>query len=207
MRVGGILLCGGQSLRMGEPKAWLPFGDELLLPRVARIVSEAVQPIVVVAAQCQTLPACPGEPLIVRDEYPDRGPLEGLRAGLKALAPLVEAAYVTSVDVPLLLPAFVRHMIAQLGEADVAVPVEMTSERRFYHPLAGVYRTRVLPAVERLLAADQLRLNRLFDAVPTNAVPIETLRTVDPELAGLRNLNTPDDYQAALVAAGLKLEG
>ena len=41
MRVGGILLCGGQSLRMGEPKAWLPFGEERLLDvmRRARDVS------------------------------------------------------------------------------------------------------------------------------------------------------------------------
>lgn len=204
MRVGGILLCGGQSLRMGEPKAWLPFGEERLLPRVARILAEAVQPIVIVAAQSQTLPECPGEPLVVSDEHSERGPLEGLRTGLKTLAPLVDAAYVTSVDAPLLLPAFVRHMIAQLGNADVAVPVETQQDRRFYHPLAAVYRMRVLAAVERLLAADQLRLTGLFDAVTTQAVPVETLRAVDPELASLRNLNTPAEYQAALILAGLQ---
>ena len=204
MRVGGILLCGGQSLRMGEPKAWLPFGDELLLPRVARILAEAVEPIVIVAAPEQPLPACPGQPLIVRDEHPERGPLEGLRAGLKALTPLADAAYVTSVDAPLLLPAFVRHMIAQLGEADVVAPVEICEERRLYHPLAAVYHTRVLPAVERLLAADQLRLTGLFDAVVTKTVPVETLRAIDPTLASLRNLNTPAEYQAALAAAGLQ---
>lgn len=207
MRVGGILLCGGQSLRMGEPKAWLPFGDELLLPRVARILAEAVEPIIIVAAQGQSLPACPGQSLIVRDEHPERGPLEGLHAGLKALAPLADAAYVTSVDAPLLLPALVRHLIAQLGEADVVVPVETHQERRLYHPLAAVYRTRVLPELERLLAADQLRLTGLFDAVTTKAVPVEALRAIDPTLASLRNLNTPAEYQAALAAAGLKAEG
>lgn len=206
MRVGGILLCGGKSLRMGEPKAWLPFGDELLLPRVARVLAEAVEPIVIVAAVGQSLPACPGQPLVVRDEHPERGPLEGLRAGLKALAPLADAAYVTSVDAPLLVPALVRHMIDQLGDADIVVPVEIHAERRLYHPLAAVYRTRVLPAVERLLAAEQLRLAGLFDAVVTKAVPIEALRAIDPTLASLRNLNTPSEYQAALAAAGLKAE-
>lgn len=207
MRIGGILLCGGQSLRMGEPKAWLPFGDELLLPRVARILAEAVEPIVIVAAVGQSLPACPGEPLIVRDEHPERGPLEGLRAGLKALAPLADAAYVTSVDAPLLLPALVQHLIAHLGEADVVVPVETHQERRLYHPLTAVYRTRVLPVVEGMLAADQRRLTGLFDAVATKAIPVETLRAADPTLASLRNLNTPAEYQAALAAAGLKAEG
>ena len=28
LKVGGIVLCGGQSKRMGRPKAWLPFAGE-----------------------------------------------------------------------------------------------------------------------------------------------------------------------------------
>ena len=60
-RVGGIILCGGQSKRMGRPKAWLPFGDELMLPRVARLLREAVEPVVVVAAPGQDLEHIPGD--------------------------------------------------------------------------------------------------------------------------------------------------
>ena len=33
LTTGGIVLCGGRSSRMGRPKAWLPFGTELMLPR------------------------------------------------------------------------------------------------------------------------------------------------------------------------------
>ena len=56
MKVGGIVLCGGQSTRMGRPKAWLPFAGELMLQRVVRLLGTAVQPIVVVAAPEQELP-------------------------------------------------------------------------------------------------------------------------------------------------------
>ena len=35
--VGGIVLCGGKSSRMGQPKYTLPFGDEVLLQRIVRI--------------------------------------------------------------------------------------------------------------------------------------------------------------------------
>ena len=38
--VGGIVLCGGQSQRMGQPKAWLPFGGELMLPRIVRPIAD-----------------------------------------------------------------------------------------------------------------------------------------------------------------------
>jgi molybdopterin-guanine dinucleotide biosynthesis protein A len=198
MRIGGILLCGGKSLRMGQPKALLPFGDELMVQRVARILGEVVAPIVVVAAEGQELPSLPLGTIIVHDEHPDCGPLEGLRSGLKAIAAHADAAYVTSVDVPLLLPAFVRSMIDELGDADIAVPVEEENGKLFHHPLAGVYRTSVLPVAEKLLAEDRRRMVYLFDGVPTKRVPAVTLKSVDSELRSLRNLNVPEDYQVAL---------
>ena len=74
-RVGGVVLCGGQSSRMGRPKAWLPFGDELMLPRVVRLLSDAVSPIVVVAAPEQVVPPLPADVQVVRDEEKGRGPL------------------------------------------------------------------------------------------------------------------------------------
>src|ERR1700724_95875 len=96
--VGGIVLCGGQSKRMGRPKAWLPFAGEIMLPRVVRMLGAVVCPIVVVAAQEQDLPPLPDGVRIVRDEEKGRGPLAGLAAGLAALAGEVEAAYASSCD-------------------------------------------------------------------------------------------------------------
>ena len=116
VHVGGIVLCGGSSNRMGRPKATLPFGPELMLPRVVRLLAEVVAPIVVVAAADQQLPDLPPDILVTRDERDGRGPLEGLRVGLTALASHVDAAFATSCDVPLLAPEFVRRMIAELGE-------------------------------------------------------------------------------------------
>src|SRR5207244_3557337 len=75
-RVGGIVLCGGQSKRMGRPKAWLPFGDEVMLPRVVRLLGEIVKPVVVVAAPGQDVPPLPADMSVVRDEEKGRGPLQ-----------------------------------------------------------------------------------------------------------------------------------
>src|SRR5262249_10362062 len=119
---GGIVLCGGQSTRMGRPKAWLPFVGEIMLPRVVRLLSEAVRPLVVVAAPDRAVPPLPGEVRVVHDREKGRGPLQGLAAGLAALRGQVEAAYVSSCDVPLLRPAFVRRMVELLGEHAICVP-------------------------------------------------------------------------------------
>jgi len=196
---GGIVLCGGRSTRMGVPKATLPFGPETMLQRVVRLLGTTVAPIVAVAARAQELPALPAAVIVTRDEREAKGPLEGLRAGLAALPVTVDAAYATSCDVPLLVPGFVERMLVLLGDHDIAV-MEIDG---FTHPLSAVYRRAVLPQVESLLAQDRLRPVFLFDAVRTRRVSPAEMREVDPDLRTLRNLNTLEDYEAALVEAGL----
>jgi len=199
---GGIVLCGGKSTRMGVPKATLPFGPETMLQRVVRLLGTVVSPIVVVAAREQSLPELPDDVKITWDEREQRGPLEGLRAGLKALPNSVEVAYITSCDVPLLEPAFVTRMVELLGDHDIAV-MEIDG---FPHPLSAVYRRDTLPHVQDLLENDKLRPVFLFDAVRTRRVRPEEMLSVDPQLRTLRNLNTREDYLAALSEAGFSTE-
>lgn len=194
MIIGGIILCGGQSSRMGRPKAWLPFGDEIMLPRVVRLLSEAVRPVVVVAAPDQAVPPLPPEVAVVRDEEKGRGPLQGLAAGTAALAGQVDAAYLSSCDVPFLKPAFVRRLIELLGDHAICVP----KVGAYHHPLAAVYRLAVRPTVQRLLTENRLRPFFLFDTLPTRVVEAAELADVDPGFQTLRNLNTPEEYEAAL---------
>jgi CTP:molybdopterin cytidylyltransferase MocA len=106
---------------MGSSKALLPFGPETMLQRVVRLLGGVVSPIVAVAAIDQMLPDLPPAVIVTRDEHQGRGPLEGLRAGLKALPADVDAAYVTSCDVPLLVPGFVRQMVDLAEGHDIAV--------------------------------------------------------------------------------------
>lgn len=204
MHKGAIVLCGGKSSRMGRDKATLAFGPELMLQRVVRLVSQVVDPmaVVVVAAIEQHLPLLPANVIITRDELPGRGPLEGIAAGLRAMPGFVDAVYATSCDVPLLVPEFVFQMFERLDQNDVAVPFD----GQYHHPLAAVYRPRVLSMIQSLLETDRLRPRFLFDQVLTAEIPVETLRAVDPELSTLMNLNHPEDYHVALKMAGYKFE-
>jgi molybdopterin-guanine dinucleotide biosynthesis protein A len=194
MNVGGIVLCGGQSKRMGRPKAWLPFAGEIMLPRVVRLLRQVVHPVIVVAAPDQEVPPLSDEVSIVRDEEQGRGPLQGLAAGLHALRGSAEAAYLSSCDVPFLQPAFVRRLIDLLGPHAICVP----RVGQYHHPLAAVYRLEVAEAVGRLLAEDRLRPLFLFEAVATRVVEAAELVDVDPAFQTLRNLNTPPEYEEAL---------
>jgi molybdopterin-guanine dinucleotide biosynthesis protein A len=200
MSLGAVILCGGRSRRMGRPKAWLPFGPEPLLARVIRLVGEAASPIEVVAAEGQEVPPLPSEVAIVRDPVADRGPLQGLAAGLAALPESVELAFASSTDAPFLRPDWIRRLAELIGENDLAIP----HVEGYHHPLAALYRrSTVLPAIEELLREDRLRPFFLLEKVRSRVVEPEELRDIDPTFETLRNLNTPDDYRRAIQDAGL----
>jgi molybdopterin-guanine dinucleotide biosynthesis protein A len=188
---------------MGQPKHLLPFGPERMLQRVLRLVGEAVHPIVVVAAPGQELPDLPPDLPVLRDRQPNRGPLEGIAVGLGRLQGEADLAFVTACDAPLLRPAFIRRLIELVEGYDVAVP----HVGGYDHPLTAVYRTGVLPHVESLLAAGRVRPVFLFDEVRTRRVTAEELITVDPDLESLMNVNSPEDYAAALERMKMRDKG
>lgn len=199
MIVGALILCGGESRRMGQPKAWLPFGPERLLQRVVRLVSTVASPIVVVAAPGQELPPLPAAVRVARDPLRGRGPLQGLAAGFTALPDEVELAYATATDVPFLQPAWIDRLAALIEDHDLAIP----RCQGFLHPLAALYRrASVLPACESLLQSGQLHLACLIDVLHARIVAGDELQCEDPELLTVRNLNTPEDYKLALAMAG-----
>ncbi|MEX2141808.1 MAG: molybdenum cofactor guanylyltransferase [Pirellulales bacterium] len=200
MQIGGVILCGGESKRMGTPKPWLPFGGQTLLARVIQILSGVVEPIVVVGAAGQRLPSLPDDIVLVHDRAPGRGPLEGITVGLLALAGRADAAFLCGCDAALLSPAVVRYLIDLLGDHDAVVPVV----GGFRQTLISVCRVRVLPAVETMLKAGERKTHRLFDHVKTRLIEEDELRTVDPELSSVRAMNTKQEYLEALAAAGYR---
>lgn len=169
---------------MGRPKAWLAFHGEPLLFRVARIMSESLSPMVVVAAEGQPLPDLPLGVRVLRDTQAGRGPLEGIAVGLEATG---VASFVSACDAPFLTTAFVRRMIEELGDADLVIPE--TAGRR--HTLSGVYRPSVVSLIRQLLDSGETRPAQLFARCRPRFVKVEN----EPSL---QNINTPEEYEAAI---------
>jgi molybdenum cofactor guanylyltransferase len=204
--VAGVVLAGGRSTRMGRPKANLEWHGSTLLHRVTGIVARAVEgPVVVVRAPGQELPALPPGVSVVEDAAEGRGPLQGLAGGLAAVRDEAELAYVSSTDVPLLHPAFVRAVVR--GAIDPDVDVALPVVHGFRHPLAAAYRTSLVESVERLIADDRLRTGFLFDETRVRELSEDDLlrdpdlADADPELLSVLNLNGPDEYERARARA------
>ncbi len=195
-----VVLCGGMSRRMGRDKAWLPFGNETLLQRTVRLLGDATSHIIVVAGPDQALPALPGEVIVVRDPVPALGPLQGISVGLAAAEAHADRAYVSPTDAPFVSTAFVGRMRELAAGHDIA----MLRDGGHLHPLSAVYATRLHHQAKALLAADKRRPTGLLDEASARIVTRDdlladsTLASADPDLAALSNLNTPEDYEAAL---------
>ena len=196
-----IVLAGGQSSRMGSPKAALDWHGSTLLARVTGIMGRVVAgPVVVVSAPGQVLPELAPSVEVVADEREGRGPLQGLAAGLAAIGDRAQHAYVSSTDVPLLHPAFVQHVLRRLDDDfDVVLP-EIGG---FRQPLSAAYRVDLLNAVEQLIAADKMRPAFLFERCRVlhlsgdAMLEDQALAALDPRLESVSNLNEPADYRRA----------
>jgi molybdenum cofactor guanylyltransferase len=196
--VGGIVLFGGGSRRMGRPKAELPFGGETLLGRVVRIVSTVVRPVVVAGRRDQVVPDLPPDVAVVHDVVENAGPLAGIAAGFAALAGQCNAAFVSSCDHPLLEAGFIRRLIECLGDAPAVVP----RHEGHLHPLLAVYRIETADLLNDMLAAGEFRAHEFARRCGAREIPSEELTESDPELRSLLNLNNPAAYERALRLLG-----
>ena len=186
---------------MGTPKAALEWHGSTLLRRAVGLVARAVDgPVVVVRAAGQDLPPLPAAVELVEDARADRGPLQGIAAGLAQIGERASVVYVSGVDAPLLHPAFVRCVIGSLGEDDeIALP----HAHGFAQPLAAAYRTSVARRLNELIAQDRLAtralpaISRVRELRPRALLADPALATLDPRLDSLLNLNAPQDYDTA----------
>ena len=200
--MGAILLLGGQSTRMGTPKAELDWQGTPLAAHMAAMLRQATTgPIVAVAAPEQNVPTLPTGVELARDRIADEGPLRGLEAGLEAVGDRADVVFVASVDTPLLHPAFVAALLgAMTAQDDLLVP----DAQGFRHPLTAAWRVSMLSAVTAALAAGVAGPGYLFDRVRTRfldeaaLLALPGVAAADPRLDSLRNANTPEEF-AALV--------
>ena len=181
---GAVILAGGQSRRMGRCKALLTVDGQTLLARTAQQLT-AFSELLLSAndpALARQVPA-----RLVRDNYPNGGPLAGLEAALTVSRH--EALVCVPCDLPHLTAEVPRALAARLPpEADAMVFVDRTGR---VHPLCGVYRRRILPVLRRQLERRALRVTELLECVQSVYLPADGL--VPDEV--FHNLNTPEDLR------------
>ena len=181
-----LILAGGKSSRMGgRHKGSLRYENETFVQRLVHEVTDIADQIWI--SYGDTVHAEYSNCKIVNDVYADCGPMGGIHAGLSKAEN--ENVIIIACDMPFMRADFFKKLLQEMTEeTDVIIP--MVDGR--IHPLAAVYKKRILPVVDTQLQRGQYRLRHIFDQVNTKYVEVGD----DAEMVKmLRNINTPEDYR------------
>jgi molybdenum cofactor guanylyltransferase len=172
---------------MGRDKATLPGPDgaATMAEYVVDIVGQRCEPVFVVAAPGQPLPALNAR--IVRDEVRGLGPLPAAGRGLRAAAEAgARFAFVCAVDMPLLTVELIDDLVRLAVETNAEVVLPWDGRT---HYLAAVYRTDLADRIQALVAAGERRMSALIDASDAQQIVL-------PDSRPLTNVNTDADLRA-----------
>lgn len=187
---------GGESRRMGQDKALLPFLGTTLVERVISRVAPLGDELLITTNN-------PQEYLdfkfpIFRDLLPGKGALGGLYTALSvARFPIV---IVVACDMPFVNTDILAQAIEKLQANDVDVVIPQTEKG--YEPFHAVYRRETcLSAVQSALQSGEKRLISWFPKVKVTPISETELYQYDPQRIAFRNLNTREDFLNAEVLA------
>ena len=191
MSVSAAIMAGGKSKRMGQDKAWIELDGEPLVKRVADVLAQVADEVIVVANDPKY------ERLglrVVRDRYPDGGALGGIATGVGAATH--DTVLVAACDMPFLSVDVWRVIVGHAGEADVVVP-RIGGE---FETLHALYMKACVPHIVRSLAENRLRVISFFEQVRVLPIEEPELRAADPTLRSFTNVNTPEELASAVTA-------
>lgn len=181
---GAALLSGGESRRMGTPKADLLVDGTPLAQRIADGLATEGIPVVVLGRQ-----PVAGYPLLL-DEEEFQGPL----AALARFQPEWETVFVVSCDLPWFDQRIVAALSALLGEAEAAVPVL----DGFRQPLCALYRAEAFALLPEVVATGRRSMMAWLDRLTVVEVGESDLRKSGLDPLDFMGANTPEEFEAAI---------
>ncbi|MBT3384266.1 MAG: molybdenum cofactor guanylyltransferase [Prolixibacteraceae bacterium] len=182
MKISGIILAGGKSLRMGTDKTFLEINGQTLLERAIELCRPFCQTILI-SSNNKEHGKLGFE--IIPDEINDCGPLGGIYSCLKNSE--TDWNFVISVDSVFAESEFVKFLASQTGSFDAIVPVYLKGKE----PLIALYHKRSLTEISKMLDSGNFKMHDLLNKLNTKFVDTQNWLEKYPQL--FRNLNRPED--------------
>jgi len=188
----GVILAGGQGVRIGGDKPQVKLGGRPLLQWAVDAMQHAVPRIVIAVAPGQQLPSLKSRvPVgVCEDLLPGRGPLSGIYTALRC----ADAGHVLAIpcDAPLIAPELLRLLLERRNGFDAVIP---EAGGRLQTAI-GVYARSSIHAMTEVLNSDDRSVRALLQRLDVNVVAEAEVRTADPELRSFVNVNTPQELDA-----------
>ncbi len=180
--LGGVVLTGGASRRMGRTKALIEVRGTPMASRVAEALADAgCEPVVLYGGDPGEL--APLDRPVLPDRYPGEGPLGGILGALELFADQATDLLIVACDLANLSSADLTALIdvARLRpDADVIVASGGRVE-----PTCALWRSATVDRIRASFDAGERAVHRVLDDLCTVEVSLPP--------TSLRNINTPGD--------------
>ncbi len=187
---------GGESRRMGQDKALMPFLGGPLIQRVVDRLTPIADEVIITTNTPEDYRFLGLR--LFPDLIPDRGALGGLYTALScARSPLTA---VVACDMPFASPTLIEAMsrLITQEDADVVIP----DSGGGLEPMHAVFRRETcLPAIKSAIDADEWKLISWFPQVKVRIMRPDEVARYDPNGLTFWNLNTPEEFAEAEKAA------
>ena len=181
-RIGGIILAGGKSSRMGQDKAFMKHEGRMLIEYSLHLAKYFCDSIIISANSNMYLRfAYP----VVGDEFEACGPVGGIYSALKKAE--FDWNLLISCDTPFVTKALVERLIQNIGNYDCIVP----AYGDWNEPLVALYNKSALKVIEGSIRGKEYKLKLLIKKLRTKFVNVSDLVNVNPDI--FKNFNSPND--------------
>lgn len=186
--VSVAVLAGGQSKRMGQDKAFLEVGGQMVIERVLARVSPLTNDLFIGTNSPEKYEEFGLR--MVSDIYPDKAALGGIYSAISAA--IHSHVLVVACDMPFLSVKLLRYLINLSADVDVVAPMIEPPQPETMH---AIYSKNCLPAIKPRLLRNKLRVIGFFDEVSVRYVDRDEVSRLDPDFHSFINVNTPEEWQ------------
>jgi molybdopterin-guanine dinucleotide biosynthesis protein A len=183
--VTGLILAGGKSSRYGCNKALVEVEGRTLIEHAVRVMKTVFQEVILLTNTPADY-AFLNLPM-VEDIIKGLGPIGGIYTGLNTMSE--EAGFFVACDMPFLNEALLRYMVEVSGDFDAVVP----RIGWMLEPLHAIYTRRCLPVIKNSIDSRDYQIARCFSKISVKYLDEKELRSFDPKLQSLFNINEPKD--------------
>lgn len=195
--LGIVIQAGGESKRMGQSKALVPFNGRPLIQRMAERLAPLADDLVITTNEPESLAFLPEKYPCIRlaqDETEERGALPGLLTALKNTR--TDHVAVIACDMVNVSPRMIATELALLQAAGVDAVVPKT--KHGLEPLSGVYLTKpFLAAAQATHNAGETRLKQVLARMNVLEIQRDNPWGIHFPLGCFMNVNTPDELAFA----------
>ena len=194
-----IILCGGQSRRMGQDKGSMLIQDKPMIKHILSTLNHEITEAIIVLNDEKRIAKYkqfinPNDYTykinFVEDEIKNKGPLPGLMTGLENITG--KYSLVLPCDSPYVTKNYINTIFNEINEDYQAIVPYHDSENKLKtsEPLHSIYNKSIVPEIEDLISEDTLHIKGLIKKIETKFVLIDNKKILKKEF---RNLNRPSD--------------